>query len=116
MNITEFTKTSDSLPNEGELILAMLPLLESPETKQVIGMTAVAVYYKSGSKFNVNGDELEINEGWYYADALPYRGEDGLVRLSNTLMPLRFEPTIWKQLNIYKEYNQKPTPSAIQLQ
>lgn len=113
MNITNFTKTKDALPNEGELIIAFLPMLECPETKQVTGMTAVAVYYKENSSFNVNDKKIEIPAGWYYADALPYRGDDGIVRLSNTLVPLRFEPVLWQQLNIYKEAN-KPSASLIQ--
>ena len=113
MNITEFTKTEDDLPMEGELIIAFLPMLECPETKQVTGMTAVAVYYGEGSAFNVSDVKHPIPAGWYYADALPYRGEDGIARLSNTLMPLRFEPLLWKQLNIYKEAP-KPKITIIQ--
>ena len=76
MNITEFTRTEDSFPVEGELTIAFLPMLECPETKQVTGMTAVAVYYGEGSAFNVGKIKNEISPGWYYADAVPYRGED----------------------------------------
>jgi hypothetical protein len=78
-----------------------------------MGLTACAVYYGDGSSYNVNGEVHPIAKGYYYADAIPYRGEDGVTRLSNALMPLRFEPTVWKQLNIIKS-EIKPIGKSIQ--
>ena len=113
MNITEFNRIEDGLPREGDPVIAFLPFLESPETKEVIGMTAIALYYGEGSSYQVNGETIAIPEGFYYSDALPYRDDTGRVKLSNTLMPLRFQPTLWKELKIFKE---APTKSASPIQ
>ena len=102
MKINDFNKVSEKLPLEGEHVIAFMPMLECPQTKQVKGMMAIALFFAVPAEFNFNGEQSTHPSGWYYADAVPYKDDTGEIKLSNKLMPLRFEPLLWTEFNVIK--------------